>query len=125
MSCTSLYMNELHKLFRSMNKNEEENKFFLLLLGFVATSLSPFLALWYLFHCTTYVISKVLIPLLGLALVLFVGLPFLCLMRWIYATYGFMYKIILNFLCAVTALVSGKKPDDDDVQRIEKSPEEK
>lgn len=116
MSCTSLYLNELYKLFCSMNKKEEENKFFLLLLGFIATSLSPFLAVWYLFHCTTYVISKVLIPILGLSLVLFIGLPFLCLMRWIYGTYSFIYRIIINFLYTVTTALNVRKPNVEDQQ---------
>lgn len=116
MSCTALYMNELYKVYLSMNKKEEENKFFLLLLGFIATSMSPFLALWYIFYCITHFISKILIPILGLALVLFVGLPFLCVMRWIYGTYDFIYRIIINVFLGISAIASIEKSEEGIIQ---------
>nr|XP_022917219.1 uncharacterized protein LOC111426770 [Onthophagus taurus] len=92
-----------------MSKVDEDNKYVVLLLGFVAASLSPFLLVWYALHCTTYVVSKILIPVFGLAIVFLVGFPLLCTMKWIYATYAFIYNMVINFILAIVQWMEENK----------------
>lgn len=67
----------------------------LIVLGFVLAALSPVWAALSLLEVTFSTFFSVFVPLVGLLVILFVGLPLLNVAKWVYGTYVFIYSLIM------------------------------